>query len=126
MWARPDAGSGPAWLDSFKETGGEAWWWLRAAGAGREDTGSSGPEASRGVSEGLATKEGWQQVGWGHPAHLPDPSDLPCLSHGLSAHPGCTPSPRLSSPEPLSLVLSSPVSLRTWLPVSGSVSAGGC
>lgn len=56
----------------------------------------SGPEASRGVSEGLATKEGWQQVGWGltavpcpvsggwgHPAHLPAPSDLPCLSHGL-------------------------------------------
>ena len=37
------------------------------AGAGWEDTGPSqgGPEASRGVSEGLVTKEGWPQVGWG-------------------------------------------------------------
>lgn len=39
----------------------------------------SGPEASRGGSEGLATKEGWQQVGWGLMA-------VPCpVSGGLGA-----------------------------------------
>ena len=67
----------------------------------------SGPEASRGVSEGLVTKERRPQVGWGlmavpcpvsggpgppRPPASP-PSDLHCLSHGLSARPGCTPSP---------------------------------
>lgn len=39
MRARTDVGSGPAWLESFKGTGGKAWWWLWGAGLGREDTG---------------------------------------------------------------------------------------
>ena len=40
MRARTDVGSGPAWLESFKGTGGKAWWWPWGAGLGREDTGS--------------------------------------------------------------------------------------
>ena len=39
MRARIDVGSGPAWLESFKGTGGKAWWWLWAAGVVWEDTG---------------------------------------------------------------------------------------
>ena len=35
MRARIDVGSGPAWLESFKGTGGKALWWLWGAGLGR-------------------------------------------------------------------------------------------
>ena len=71
MWASPDAASGPAWLQSFKGTGGEAWWWLVGGWSGPGGHGAlSGAAASRGVSEGLVTKEGWPQVGWGLTAVL--------------------------------------------------------
>ena len=57
----------------------------------------SGLEASRGVSEGLATKEGGQQVGWGLMA-------VPCpVSGGLGApRPPAGPlGPSLPLPRPL-------------------------